>query len=493
MLTAYTTADDAFELSEAVSDAMAQLRAMPHTADTGHTLAPNLLELLQLIGDPGPALSAEVDANGAAQAYEHRLTRWLAPQIRLIQKHQAHTAKQPQSLDSLKLTLDNSPVAMALCDITGHVRWANRPMEALLVGLPPAQLRQMVDLDTTRPVCHTLRIGDRTHALMALNVPALGPTNVALLAKPGNLKPIYPATARPRLSDQTLVLDGHRVGYAEYGPADGQPVLFMHNWSGSRLQVPVDTDCLHAQGIRLIVPDQPGYGLTAPLPHQASKDGLAPWPKLIEQLADALGLAQFAILGYCTGAIQALACAKAMPRRVTRVKLISPFAPMRHLADMASLQASGRLMHNQPGKQPNVKLPLLHLWQAHVRHQPGQCRDHFLIDLALRDHAITATAAQQAQHTRSFIEAIHQSDETPLNGLRLIPSDWSCLLDVRQPVTIWHGDEDRTVPPSHCQRLVHTLPNAKLRHVPGAGHDLYFQHWPDIICGLRDSLPPIRP
>lgn len=492
MLTAYTTADDTFELTEAVGDAMAQMRAVPHTDDAETDLAPSLLELLQLIGDPDLQEQANGDAHSAAQTYEQRLVRWLTPHIRLIQKQQARAAKQPHVAHVPSQVLDQAPMAMALCDITGHVRWANRPMDALLMGLPTASLRQMVDLHTARPLCHSVRIGERTHSLIALNVPALGPTNVVLLAKSGTVKPVFPAAPRPRLADQTVLIDGHRLGYAEYGPADGQPVLFMHNWSGSRRQVPIDNSCLHTHGIRLIVPDQPGYGLSAPLSNPGGHDGLTKWSSLVEQLANTLCLDQFAIMGHCTGAIHALACAKAMPQRITRVVLISPFAPIRHLADMASLQASGRLMHGQPRQLPKLHSPLLHLWLTQIHQQQSHYSDHFLVDLSLRDHAAMTDEAQRAQHTRNFVEAIHQSDETPLDGLRLIASDWSHLLHVHQPVTIWHGAEDRTVPPSHCQRLVHALPKAKLRHVPGAGHDLYYQHWPDIVGVLRDSLSSVK-
>ncbi|MGE5451480.1 MAG: alpha/beta fold hydrolase [Acidobacteriota bacterium] len=488
MLFADTTTDQALEIGTAVADAMATLREGPRSTDDSTDLSASLQELLQLIGDPGAPLDEDTDPRAALALTEQRLVRWLTPHLRLIQKHGSAAVRAPGSQPTASRFLDQGPLAIALCDITGYVRWANRPMDALLLALPKTSLRDLVELQTNRPVCHSFRIGERTHELVALNIPALGPTNVALLAKPGNVKPMHPAAPRPRLVDQSVLIDGRRVGFNEYGPADGQPVLLMHNWWGSRLQVPLDNDCLHAQGIRLIVPDQPGYGLTPALPPFAGQDTLTLWPRMVEQLADALDLPQFAIMGHCTGAIHALACARAMPRRITRVTLVSPFAPIRNLADMASLQASGRLMHNQVGKLPEAKLPLMQLWSGQTRQQPGQCRDHFLVDLALRDHAITASAAQQALHTRSFVEAIHQSDEAPLLGLRLIAHDWSRLLDVRQPVLIWHGDEDRTVPPSHGQRLVHTLHNAKLRHVPGYGHDLYYQHWPEIIRVLGESL-----
>ena len=65
-----------------------------------------------------------------------------------------------------------------------------------------------------------------------------------------------------------------------------------------------------------IAPDTPGYGLSDPLPAGVDMEGLA---AAVIELADALGLEQFALYGFHTGAMIALAVALHHPERVTVV------------------------------------------------------------------------------------------------------------------------------------------------------------------------------
>ncbi|MGA0028006.1 MAG: alpha/beta fold hydrolase [Steroidobacteraceae bacterium] len=65
-----------------------------------------------------------------------------------------------------------------------------------------------------------------------------------------------------------------------------------------------------------IAPDTPGYGLSDPLPAGVDMEGLA---AAVIELADTLGLEQFALYGFHTGAMIALAVALHHPERVTVV------------------------------------------------------------------------------------------------------------------------------------------------------------------------------
>jgi len=57
--------------------------------------------------------------------------------------------------------------------------------------------------------------------------------------------------------------DGRNLAFAEYGRANGEPVLFCHPAPGSRLHVSEDMSRVADEmGIWLIVPDRPGYGLS---------------------------------------------------------------------------------------------------------------------------------------------------------------------------------------------------------------------------------------
>jgi pimeloyl-ACP methyl ester carboxylesterase len=64
-------------------------------------------------------------------------------------------------------------------------------------------------------------------------------------------------------TDQHVRLrDGRRLGYAEYGAADGKPVFFFHGMPGSRLFCHPDGSIPRALGMRIIAPDRPGIGLS---------------------------------------------------------------------------------------------------------------------------------------------------------------------------------------------------------------------------------------
>ena len=52
-----------------------------------------------------------------------------------------------------------------------------------------------------------------------------------------------------------------------------------------------------ARGIRIIAPDRPGLGLSTRLPGRQ----IADWPNDVRELADALGIARFAVIGISGG------------------------------------------------------------------------------------------------------------------------------------------------------------------------------------------------
>ena len=74
------------------------------------------------------------------------------------------------------------------------------------------------------------------------------------------------------MSDHTLQLaDGRRLGWAEYGDPSGRPVLAFHGTPACRLlYAPADQPAA-SKGLRLVAPDRPGYGLSAPKPERSAR------------------------------------------------------------------------------------------------------------------------------------------------------------------------------------------------------------------------------
>src|SRR5262245_42519005 len=87
--------------------------------------------------------------------------------------------------------------------------------------------------------------------------------------------------------NRTLRLrDGRRLGFAEWGAADGWPVFLFHGTPGSRLTRHPDEPLTRALGARLITIDRPGYGLSTAQPGRRLLD----WPADVAALAGALGV-----------------------------------------------------------------------------------------------------------------------------------------------------------------------------------------------------------
>lgn len=71
---------------------------------------------------------------------------------------------------------------------------------------------------------------------------------------------------------------------------------------------------LYRLGVRLITFDRPGYGDSDRLPGRPVAHAAAD----VETIADALDLAEFAVVGRSGGAPHALACAALLPHRIAR-------------------------------------------------------------------------------------------------------------------------------------------------------------------------------
>jgi pimeloyl-ACP methyl ester carboxylesterase len=114
-------------------------------------------------------------------------------------------------------------------------------------------------------------------------------------------------------ADRIELRDGRQLGYAEWGDSAGGPLLFFHGWPGSRLEGRLGDEAAKTCRVRLIALDRPGMGLS----DFQSRRALVDWPDDVVQLADALGLERFAVLGISGGGPYAAACAWKLSDRLT--------------------------------------------------------------------------------------------------------------------------------------------------------------------------------
>lgn len=115
-----------------------------------------------------------------------------------------------------------------------------------------------------------------------------------------------------------------RIAYEDGGPKDGPPVMLLHGWPDDVRTYGAVAPALQAAGFRTIVPSLRGFGATTFLSDKTMRSGeMVAMAQDAIDLADALGLKTFAVVGHDWGARIAYALAAAFPERVTQIVAMS--------------------------------------------------------------------------------------------------------------------------------------------------------------------------
>ena len=266
---------------------------------------------------------------------------------------------------------------------------------------------------------------------------------------------------------QVRLADGTEVGYAEAGDLDGYPVLHLHGTPGSRLEVglPAARRAAGDLGVRLIAPDRPGVGLS-PFRRFSIRD----YPQLVRGFAAALGLERFAVTGVSSGGKYACACAWALPDLVTRAVLASSTCSFDLPGAKATWSTEDRLVYTVAGRAPWL-LRLMYAKVVHdVRSDPAAIFA-LMKGLGPADQEILARADFRQAFGLNAAEGFRQGSRGPAHDYTLEARPWAVPLgQIRVPIEIWHGEDDRLVSPQQSRILAAALPGATTHVVPGQGH-----------------------
>lgn len=286
--------------------------------------------------------------------------------------------------------------------------------------------------------------------------------------------------ANERMADtsgQTLRLrDGRLLGYAEWGDPAGKPVLYFHGLHSSRLALYQTPAFFAAHGVRFITVDRPGIGLSSYQPSRTLLD----WPTDVAQLADALGLTRFAILSLTGGGMYALACAAALPDRLTGVACVSPSAPL-GVPGISVPGATGRLMR-LARRAPWALWAVYALLAPRLRRDPQRITRLLGSGLSESDAQVVARPDVQQMQIAMFLEAFRSGYRGEVRDVVIATRPWGVRFEeIALAVRLWDGDQNRLVPPSHAQYLAYALPNAQLRILSGGAYTVIVDHMEEIV------------
>ncbi len=275
------------------------------------------------------------------------------------------------------------------------------------------------------------------------------------------------------------------LGFQSLGDPDGKALFFFHGTPGSRLTLSPNDLIVQSLGVRVVLPDRPGYGLSDLQPDRSLVD----WPKDILELADHLGIDTFAVAGESGGGPHALACAFCCPRRVTMALLLSSPSP----ANFKGVK-QGMCLGNRIGLTLNRYAPWLVRWMIRrnaitFKKYPERFLDALAAQMAAPDKALLENVSFRNAILRDFREAYKQGGEGHVidGQLAMTSRSWGfSLSSISVPVFLWHGDVDTLVTRNMAQYLTCQLPRSKCYHVHRAGHLLTERL--DVIEQMRQAL-----
>ncbi len=274
----------------------------------------------------------------------------------------------------------------------------------------------------------------------------------------------------PRIEGTAVVGDGHRrLGFAEFGPPDGRPVVWLHGTPGARRQIPTEArSYAEREGLRIVGIDRPGIGSSTPHLYGHVVD----FADDLAILADRLGLNRMAVIGLSGGGPYALAAGAALGDRVSAVGVLGGVAPtLGPDAIGGGLVAVGRRV------APLVsvgRVPFGIGLTAAVRVIKPLASP--AIDLYARlspagDRRLLNRPEFKAMFLDDLLNGSRTQLSAPLADLLLFTRHWGFeAADVGQPVRWWHGDHDHIVPHAHGVHMVHRLPDAELVTLSGESH-----------------------
>jgi len=231
--------------------------------------------------------------------------------------------------------------------------------------------------------------------------------------------------------------------------------------------------------VRLIAADRPGVGGSDPKRGRSVAD----WPADVEELAEQLELARFAVSGGSAGGAYALACAHELRPRVDAVALVSGAGrlDLPGFVEQMSTATAWGLAARAPSAMTFAYSALVHLCPP----QPG----HRAEGPVLRrleggqggDRSPGGGTAPDGRLCRC--DPIRWPGPNRRHAGRVSPWGFDPA-EIHLLVHLFHGRRDTVAPPAHAEYWIETLEAARPVWIEDAGHFLIEDHFGEILDAL---------
>lgn len=292
--------------------------------------------------------------------------------------------------------------------------------------------------------------------------------------------PAYDALlARTPVERREVTIEGATTVYWEYGPADAQgTIVAVHGFRGEHHGL--EPVVAHLPEFRIISPDLPGFGETAPLPGRTHDLSLyAQWlSRFVGRVAPGA-----VILGHSFGSI-VVAAAVAGGLDVPRVILVNPIgAP--------ALEGPRGIL---------TRLAVFYYWAG--ARLPSRVGTAVLRNRAIVRIMSASMAKTKDAELRRFIHGQHDTyfsrfaDRDVLHDgfLASVSNDVRAFAPaISQPTLLIAAERDDITPIEAERRLAAMFPDASLVEIAGVGHLIHYETPGPAAEAIRAFLAPAGP
>jgi pimeloyl-ACP methyl ester carboxylesterase len=262
---------------------------------------------------------------------------------------------------------------------------------------------------------------------------------------------------------------GVRLRYFEAG--DGPPLLLVHGYGGAAWNFAELAPLLH--GRRLLIPDLPGHGASAPLPAAPTLAGFA---DVLADLCVERGIAQVDVLGHSLGGVVGLRLAERRPQLVRRLLLAAA-------AGISSSTRASEVAITVAGLVKPARIVARRLERvASSRRLRRLVFGTFEVSNpdALSERAVHGFLRGAVLHADALAAGLALARDDPRRGLE----------HVRCPVLVLWGARDRQVPLADGFEYARRL-RAPIRVIADCGHLLIGER-PDVCARAVDEFLTLR-
>lgn len=264
-----------------------------------------------------------------------------------------------------------------------------------------------------------------------------------------------------------------RIHYHDAG--SGPVLLMLHGggpgasgWSNFRQNLPVLTP-----HFRVLLVDQPGFGLSAKPAHDTPQHELT--AKVLLELIDELGIDQVTPVGNSMGGAASLEFALNNPARVDKLILMAPAGGSLPVTSEYPTHAGTVLTSYYSG--PGASL---------------QRTKHLVDALTFDGDAVPEELIRERYEAAIEPEAMAYNARMFKNWPTMGPQQWKRIGELTHETLLIWGREDRVLTLDSSLHMLHQMRNARLHVIPNCGHwcqlEARHEFEQQILTFMRDRL-----